>query len=848
MKIKQYLPVLFVLLFSSMTASVMAATFWQDVFSGTAGEQVTNWADEDQNSAFNLHISYSDTESWAAVTRTAESAWGKVLSPNQTVDVDIYPMVEIVVTGISASTGWRLGIQEQEGSYTHWDVSGAQSGMGTFQYDFASVTGWSGTHTFSVEIIVEGNPGTYIEADLVRIYNNAGTSTFTPTVSPTNTPGGSGEITFWQDHFVGTAGEQVTNWADEDQNSAFNLHISYSDTESWAAVTRTAESAWGKVLSPNQTVDVDIYPMVEIVVTGISASTGWRLGIQEQEGSYTHWDVSGAQSGMGTFQYDFASVTGWSGTHTFSVEIIVEGNPGTYIETDSVRIYGTSSGTPTDTPTLTMTITPSPVFSPTLTGTPSMTATISPTLDPGASPTHTPTPSPTATATEIAGEFNLWLDHFTGGTAGNQVANWEDETNNSAHNAEIAYSDNTTWAAVTRTADATGWGKVLSPNQSVDVDLYPMVEIVVTGISASTSWRLGIQEQEGSYTHTDLSGSQTGTGTFQYDYAVATGWAGSHTFSVEIIVEGNGGTYIEVDSVRVYGTTPPPSPTVTQTPDLINTATMTSTITPTATMQVTTVAWEDHFESGVSDQQPPDWLDESDDSGFNAEIFYSSTPSWVAVTRTADDMWGKVVRMQNLDVTRYPMLEISVTGVSSGANWKVRIREGSDYYDLATGTNATGVFSHDYAAATAWSGDHAFQVVLVVEGSPSEYIEVDYIRIYGFDMHYTPTPSPTYTPTPTNTPFVDAEDFKAYPNPARDLVTFGFVAAGSVKATIDIYRTTGERVAHIAEDKVGAPGQVLEIAWNAVNVAPGIYFCRMVVVDSRGVKVINEVKKVAIIK
>ncbi len=170
-------------------------------------------------------------------------------------------------------------------------------------------------------------------------------------------------------------------------------------------------------------------------------------------------------------------------------------------------------------------------------------------------PVHTATGSSlqwAITVTVIGGSTDYWQDDFIG-TAGDQPPGWDDETDNNAFNAEIAYSSTTSWAAVTRTADAEVWGKVLSPTQTVDVAAYPMVEIVVTGISASTSWKLGIQEQEGIYSHWDLSGSQTGTGTFPYNYSTTTGWSsGTHVFSVEITVEGSGGTYIEADSVRIY--------------------------------------------------------------------------------------------------------------------------------------------------------------------------------------------------------------------------------------------------------------------------------------------------------
>ncbi|MEW6516374.1 MAG: T9SS type A sorting domain-containing protein [candidate division FCPU426 bacterium] len=992
------------------------SNFWQDHFVGIAGDQPTNWWDETQDSSYNAHIAYSYTSSMAAVTRTAESTWGKVLSPAQTVNTATYPMIEIVVSGVSASTSWKLGIQEQEGSYRHWDLSGSQTGTGTFPFNYATLTGLlSGTHVFSVEIIVEGGTGTYVVVDSVRIYSgSSGTPTFTPTITPTVTPGGP-TSNFWEDHFVGLAGDQPTNWWDETQDANFNAHIAYSYINSMAAVTRTAESTWGKVLSPAQTADVAAYPMVEIVVTGLSASTSWKLGIQEQEGSYRHWDLSGSQTGTGTFPFNYATLTGLlSGVHVFSVEIIVEGGTGTYVVVDSVRIYGTSN-TPTNTPTLTKTptITPTPTASPTftITNTPDLVNTHTPTPTITATRTITRTFTPTPTSTTGTGTYNSWQDHFIG-TAGDQPTNWTDETQDATFNAHIAYSYTSSLAAVTRTAEST-WGKVLSPNQTVDVGFYPMVEITVSGLSAGATWKLGIQEQEGSYSHWDLSGSQSGVATQSFNYAALTGWnTGTHVFSVEIVVEGGAGEYVVVDQVRIYGTTPPATFTVTNTPDVVNSATATPTITAT---QAITAFWSDHFTGGTPGQQPAGWLDDTDTISFNLEISYSAvnsyaaltrpagsegwgkvltsnktvdvgqypwlqvvvsnvaggaqwklgiqeqegsfrhwdlntetgsvgtfnfnyatltglntgvhtfsvelvlvgdapatvtldlvqiymlgvppsptitptpiptvigwedhfigtpgqqpanwedesqnpaynleiahstTYSWAAVTRNADSTWGKVMSPAlTIDTAQFPLVQISVKGISTATQWKLNIQEleGSyATYEIQANNANLGTFEYNYAAVAGWnSGTHRFSVEIAVEGGAGKYVELDFVRIAGYGF---PTATPTVTPTYTATPWVAKNDFLAYPNPATDRVIFGYQANGPVTATLDIYRMTGERVASVQEQAVGSPSQVLTMVWNAAQVAPGIYFCRLVVTNDQGLQVVNQVKKVAIIK
>jgi hypothetical protein len=74
--------------------------------------------------------------------------------------------------------------------------------------------------------------------------------------------------------------------------------------------------------------------------------------------------------------------------------------------------------------------------------------------------------------------------------------------------------------------------------------------------------------------------------------------------------------------------------------------------------------------------------------------------------------------------------------------------------------------------------------------------------------------------------------------------------SGSAKISIDIYRLTGERVAHIEERKDGgnSSGQTFTTAWEAAGVAPGVYFCRIVATDGAGHEVLNVKKKVALVR
>lgn len=127
---------------------------------------------------------------------------------------------------------------------------------------------------------------------------------------------------------------------------------------------------------------------------------------------------------------------------------------------------------------------------------------------------------------------------------------------------------------------------------------------------------------------------------------------------------------------------------------------------------------------------------------------------------------------------------------------------------------------------------------------------------------WTPTAVPTFTPSktstavvintstsiPTSTPFVNENAVLAFPNPARGQLHFAYTVNGSVKTQIDVYRLTGERAATIVEHQNGGAGQTLVTSWQATGVAPGVYLCRVVITDAEGRVVLDEKKKVAIIR
>ncbi|NTV52876.1 MAG: DUF1565 domain-containing protein [Candidatus Firestonebacteria bacterium] len=112
----------------------------------------------------------------------------------------------------------------------------------------------------------------------------------------------------------------------------------------------------------------------------------------------------------------------------------------------------------------------------------------------------------------------------------------------------------------------------------------------------------------------------------------------------------------------------------------------------------------------------------------------------------------------------------------------------------------------------------------------------------------THTPTATVTTTATSVPWVENGKVTVYPNPAKGTVYFAYTLSSEAKITLDIFQISGERVAHITENKNGGAGQTLVTAWRTDGLARGIYLVHLVGTDLQGRRVIDQMKKVALIR
>ncbi len=560
----------------SLVAGASAADLWSDDFVGTPGNQVATWSDNTNDTSFHADITYADLASHAAITRTAEDTWGKVLSPALTGDVNQYSDVEVAIAEVSPGTTWKIGIQEINGAWRHWDLNtSSRSDSGVVRFNYQALTGLTGTNTFSIQVTIEGAPGAYLVLDYVKVTEPVlPTATYTPTLTPTPLPTltptptntATPVVALWSEHFIGgTPGTKPAGWYDGTDGVGPAANMVYAATDSLASITVANAGGWSKVISFTQNVDLAQYQKLMVNVSALNGATV-RVGLSRSNPVYQRWDCLGAVPSLsvpGEYTFDIPTVTSEGGVQAYAVELIVEGAENASAVIDHVQIY--SVGVYTSTPTHTFT----PTFTPTSTETPT--------------PTFTPTATFTPTSTATPQTYDAWVEHFVG-AAGTQPAGWYDIRQGVLPSATINYATTDSLATLrVANANGDGWGKVLSFSQYIDVNVYPKLEVVVSQLEGATL-RIGVYNQV-TNTFWDAQGagaSISAPGTYTVDLPSLTGLANVQYLALQLSVEGAPGASVTLDSVRIYGyTVPTHTPTVT--PTLTATVTSTETPLPTAT-------------------------------------------------------------------------------------------------------------------------------------------------------------------------------------------------------------------------------------------------------------------------
>ncbi|MCK5242170.1 hypothetical protein KAR34_06950 [bacterium] len=634
------------------------------------------------------------------------------------------------------------------------------------------------------------------------------------------------------------SGQAAVGWLDEfeaDANppSGWGTYqtqmISVSTGSGFAYITTTAGNNWGIADSPDITLDTDVYPTLEVAVTDLNVSLGFRIAIEH--GATTTF-LGGYDYSPGIKFYDYVTAVravdaGWTGTQTFKVRVFIEApSPGCTATLDYIKITGvlntptytmTASPTetdwsPTHTPTITLTPTisatstisatvthtPTITFTPTISATSTISATVTHTSTITLTPTISATSTPTPTSTNGLTEQIAWQAEFNSSEA--PPTGW------SANQVNMSSSAGTGYAYVT--LNANNWGNADSMDINLNVNDYPILEISVPDINFGLSWRVAIGYTSGTITATEYLNAfdaTSGVNSFNYASICQTfnpSWTGIQTFKVRVFIEAENPEprTVSIDYIRIKGSaipTPTPIPSdgwVEEFSDPgVSTACWSLTgVTLTVESDIGTVRLTESYNQDTN----PVW------------------PSMISETIYVD-----------VDTYSYLVMNTRDVDPNGSAQCTVKIREiGNENNPVTLSPNITqeGVLAWDLKTITGWSGTKRFDIYLGIGSTVDDKIELDGITI-------TDT-IPTATPTPIITDNYIRPGVNLF-LPKRAPLKIYCGLQDSTRVKLKVFNMAG-RLVRTLQDKELTGAVIGEVEWDGKNgdgdfVASGVYIIRI---------------------
>ncbi len=230
----------------------------------------------------------ADSELTLALPTSAPKNWGN-LTRSVTVDLDQTPDVTIRVPKTTGE--WALKVND--GTLADdISLSGPDAGnTGTFTFDVAKATGWSGVKTFSLRLFETGK----------------GTSTTVDDIAFAKADVADGSA--FVDNFDGSG--TPADWP----TTKSGMTVSEGDGKLSLAIGSSTGSAYSAV-GRSVTVDLDKYPVISLDAAG---GTGlWSLKLNDGSGDKA---LQGDTTLGGVNTFDVASKLGWSGVKTFTIKI-----------------------------------------------------------------------------------------------------------------------------------------------------------------------------------------------------------------------------------------------------------------------------------------------------------------------------------------------------------------------------------------------------------------------------------------------------------------------------------------------------------------------------------------------
>lgn len=296
---------------------------YEAVLGGDPGYKPWYWFDADNNPAFNAQIRTLANGQTARISRVTGGTWGKVHTEGISCGND-YNNIRIFVPGHSASVAWKLVIQEENGQWRNWVLQDSTGLTGYQDYDFATILSQvnSGSGAFTIEVVVEGEVGTYIDVAELYVYD-ADAAVNTGTV-------------YWCEQFAqGTpeaVGAHTAGWFDATTNPDY--HCTITNLPGANGLIQDPSTMGGKVLSP-------VIPWNEAHCNEIriAANTNGHylsVWLQEQEYQYRRYQLNVIATPEYYYcdisQYNLANPLGQPTSFSISIEDVYSPITVDYIE------------------------------------------------------------------------------------------------------------------------------------------------------------------------------------------------------------------------------------------------------------------------------------------------------------------------------------------------------------------------------------------------------------------------------------------------------------------------------------------------------------------------------------
>ncbi|MBN1268596.1 MAG: hypothetical protein JXB04_03335 [Kiritimatiellae bacterium] len=228
--------------------------------------ELAGWRDATTDPEF--LVSIVATEGVGRVTIPAaapgEGIYGKVLSSKMTVDLNLYPILEMYISRADyANVGYQIGLQEEVSPWRYVSLLD-ESRSGTVVLNIPKLTGWSGESTFTVAFNMSSaaQEEKSIDIDYMTIRTEQNVA--------------------WEEH----AGPLRGTWIDEGDEPG--LHAYIEDNGDGTATLRQqggSEPYWGQVRGEMIMLDLEEYPWVSVSGTNIAYNATLKVQYLDQRGS-----------------------------------------------------------------------------------------------------------------------------------------------------------------------------------------------------------------------------------------------------------------------------------------------------------------------------------------------------------------------------------------------------------------------------------------------------------------------------------------------------------------------------------------------------------------------------------